>query len=168
MGGKNVETADPRQYLRLLLMRLLETQACLRKLLNSTSASAILRDQYQTNEYTLLEIRSWLEEQDETSPLGPSASTAPSAATSGDGSSAKPSDPEPPSSGSSKNPFVWRTYEPTEPRGSSQVRSSLPSAVTLPDSAEIIRGRIVFRPPSSTEKPKTQSSGGGPDDKDKG
>lgn len=163
MSSKTVETANPQQYLRLLLMRLLETQQQLRPLINQPTF-ALLKVQYLTNESTLSEIKSWLEEQDSISPLGPSASTASSVGTSGRELSQPSSDPTPSSSGYSRNPFVWRTYQPTEPAGTSQVRSSLPSGVTLPPSAEIIRGRVIFRTQSLPEKPPSISDGGTSED----
>lgn len=145
MSKGPVETADPRQYLRLMLIRLLETQKCLTPLINNP-AFAALKMQYQTNDYTLQEIRSWLEAEDAISPLGPSCCTAPSVGKFGPG--LRESAPEltvtPP--GSQPNAFAWRTFRPEVPVGSSQVQSSLPSGVTLPDSAEISNGRIVFRP----------------------
>lgn len=162
MAKSPVETADPRQYLRLMLIRLLETQKCLAPLINNP-AFAALKLQYQTNEYTLQEIRSWLEGSGDSSPLGPSSSIAQSAVKSGPESceqlpalSRAPAGPQP-------SPFAWRTFSPTVPRGSSQVQSSLPSGVTLPDSAEITNGRITFRPKSSGTTPNSPSSGGGHD-----
>lgn len=148
---KSSETADPQQYLRLLLLRLLETQKCLRPLIDQLNMATVRR-QFQENEYTLFEIREWLAAVDNSSPLGPSLSSAQSAERSGPGSG-----PETPpascESGTPNSPFVWRTYKPTEPKASSQVQSSLPYSTTLPASAAVIRGQIVFQSPSSTEKP---------------
>lgn len=158
---KAVETANPRQYLRLLLMRLLETQAALRPFIHLPQMSAV-RQQFQENEYTLSEIKSWLESHppETISPLGPSESTAPSAVTSGAESSTTPSETRDTQSGVSSNPFVWRTYRPTAPVATSQVRSSLPSNVTLPAGAVISNGRITFQRKCSCGKQPCICGGG--------
>lgn len=161
---KAVETANPRQYLRLLLMRLLETQAAIRPMVDLPSMG-VVRQQYRENEYILSEIKSWLESQppETASPLGPSESTVRSAETSGPESSSPASRSEPAEAGPTKNPFVWRTYRPTVPVATSQVRSSLRSGYTLPAGAKIINGRIVFQKPCSCGKQPCICDGGSAD-----
>jgi len=153
---KTAETANPNQYLRLLLLRLLETQKALYPLLASPSLAPV-RLQYQINEFTLSEIQSWLRAAGGTSPLGPSPSSALTAAESGEGSFAPP----PPASitaGTLENPFAWTTSK-TPRLTESQVRSSLPSSAKLPESASISSGRVIFRPPSFPTKPSNTSDG---------
>lgn len=148
-----VETANPQQYLRLLLMRLLETQAAIRPVAHMPQLAA-LRRQYQENEYILSEIKSWLERQpkETESPLGPSGSTVSDVVVSGPESSQPSSEMKPTDSGSSQSPFAWRTPRQMDSRGTSQVQSSLPSGLILPDSAKISNGGITFLPPSLNGK----------------
>lgn len=165
MAKGPVETADPRQYLRLLLMRLLETQKCLRPLL-SNPALAPVKLQFLTNESTLQEIRAWLAVQDSASPLGPSTSSVPSAEPFGSESS-EPLHVTSGKSGEPNTPFAWRTFQRTEALTSSQVQSSLPSGITLPPSASVIRGKITFQLPSSSVRPTSISDGTKSTDDDK-
>lgn len=148
--AKAVETANPEQYLRLLLVRLLETQKCLSSIIHLPVLSP-LRGQYQTNAYTLSEIESWLKGQPPTSPLGPPCSCAQDVERRG---GELPPRSETPSTerGTPTSPFVW-SVRPEVHSTPQQVRSSLPSGTTLPASAEVLNGRIVFLPPSSPMRP---------------
>jgi hypothetical protein len=161
MAKGPVEVANPQQYLRLLLLRLLETQKALQPFINRPEMVVVKR-QFQENAYILSEIRSWLEAQDETSPLGPSLSSARVAEKCGPGlcdqTPSTPATETPP--GERPNPFAWRTSSNLVPVGTSQVRSSLPSECTLPDTATILRGTISFRPPCFPAKPPSTSAGG--------
>lgn len=140
------ENADPSHYLRLLLLRLLETQKCLTPLL-SLPALSHLRLQIQTNAYTLLEIKQWLETTGDTSVTGPPLSSARGVAPSGVGSSSPPAQV----AGPPPSAFAWRA-----PKGvvhsPQQVVSSLPSSLALPLTAQILAGRITFRPNSDGGK----------------
>lgn len=158
--GPPVEAANPEQYLRLLLMRLLETQKALKPVIYLPQLG-VVRQQFSENEYILSEVRKWLERQPKeiASPLGPLASTAMNVALSGPESFQASSGEKPTLNGSSSNPFVWATYKSVEPAGTSQVLSSLPSGSTLPGSAEISNGQIVFQPPSLNGKLDFTSSG---------
>lgn len=158
MAKGPVEVANPQQYLRLLLLRLLETQKALTPFLQRPEMTAV-RQQFQENAYILSEIRSWLEGQPTTSLLGPSLSTAPCASTSGPESTSSPDTPTT-SSGPPPNPFAWRTPRHMDHAGTSQVRSSLPSGHTLPPTAKITRGTICFQPAFLSAKPASTSSGG--------
>jgi hypothetical protein len=160
MAKGPVETANPQQYLRLLLMRLLETQKALQPFIQRPEMAAVRR-QCQENAYILSEIRSWLEAQEETSPLGPSLSSAQSAAKSGPGWSSPPPTPEPsPTSGKPLERSAFATFGAPVPAGTSQVQSSLPSGLTLPEGAKIMSGAICFRPPSSAGRLPSTSTGG--------
>lgn len=151
-----VETADPDQYLRLLLIRLLETQKCLSPLLKSP-AFAPVRMQFQVNAHTLSEIESWLASPAAISHPGTSPSSVP--AVDAFGQRSKPTDPPPSiTAGTLENPFVWNAAK-TPRRSESEVRSSLPSNVKLSDSASISNGRVIFRLPSSPTKPNATSHG---------
>lgn len=154
--SKPVETANPDQYLRLILMRLLETQQILSPLLKSP-AFAPLRFQYQVNASTLSEIQSWLKAAGGTSHLGPSPSSALIAGESGPASSTLDLQPSI-TAGTLENPFAWNTVK-TPRLTESQVRSSLPSNVKLDASALVSNGRVIFRPPSSPTKPSNTSDG---------
>lgn len=150
------ENTSPEQYFRLILLRLLETQRCLSPLLHSP-ALAPVRFQYQVNAATLSEIVSWLEARGETSPLGPSPYSAQAAAGNGAVSEAKPQASDT-IAGTLVNPFVWNA--PRTPRlTESQVLSSLPRNVKLDESASISNGRVIFRLPSLSGKPKDTSPG---------
>jgi len=166
MAKGPVERAHPQQYLRLLLMRLLETQKCLKPLIERPEMS-LVRRQFQENAYILSEIESWLKETPDISPLGPSLSSVPGAGSYGPGLSESTPMPSPDSISPTKppSPFAWRTPKEV-PRTESQVRSSMPSAVKLPDSAEISRGRVTFRPPFLSGKPPATSTGGQGDSND--
>jgi hypothetical protein len=147
-----VETAHPQQYLRLLLMRLLETQRCLKPLLGRPEMAEVRR-QFQENVYILSEIESWLKANPADSPLGPSLSSARGAASSGDEYRSQDQPTTDTSRTSQPSPFAW--HIPKEvPSSPSQVRSSLPSGTKLPDSAEISNGRITFQPSFLRGKPK--------------
>jgi hypothetical protein len=146
------ETARPEQYLRLLVMRLLETQQCLRPIIHEM-ALAPVKAQFLTNEYTLSEVKSWLEALGDNSPLGPSPSSARAAEISGPES--PPSrDTSTTTRTSPTSPFVWHV-RPEVSLTPSEVRSSLPSSTKLPDSAEILNGRVTFQPASSPTRPRS-------------
>lgn len=133
------ENADPSQYLRLLLTRLLETQRCLRPCMKYP-AYALLREQFLTNEYTLSEVKSWLEGVESSSPLGPSLSSAPSADSSGHGLPQSNTLDGPPA-----NPFVQHMRRQEPPAGRPQGPSSQSSGSTPPGSGAVINGRITFQ-----------------------
>ncbi len=145
MVTKTVETADPQHYLRLLLIRLLETQQCLTPHINSPSVS-FLKPQFMANAYTLSEIKSWLESQPQgILPQGQSPSSVPAAETSGVESPVG-------EGGQRPSPFAWRAPH-RETATASQVLSSLPSNFIASSGAQISGGRIVFQPPSLPTKP---------------
>lgn len=157
MAKGPVEVAHPQQYLRLLLLRLLETQRCLQPLLQRPEMGEVRR-QFQENVYILSEVKSWLEAQETSSPLGPSISSARGAEKFGPGST--PSSPTTDTSPTKPaNPFAWRTPNVVS-RTESQVLSSMPSNTTLPDSAEVLAGKVTFQPAFLAGKRKDTSNGG--------
>lgn len=153
-----VETANPQQYLRLLLMRLLETQKCLKPFVERPEF-ALLKRQFQENAYILSEIESWLRANPSGSPLGPSLSSARSVETPGEGSKSSTGETPITTPTAVPSPFAWRTPKEV-PVSTSQVVSSLPSRTSLPDSAEVSRGKITFQPSFLSTKPKGTSNGG--------
>lgn len=151
---QSTEFADPRQYLRLLLIRLLETQKCLTPLIEGTRFPS-LKAQYLTNEYTLSEIKSWLEAQGDTSPLGPALSSAPTAENSGPGSST-PASVSPVQTGAPPWPYV----RPAQGTRESQKLPSSSQSMPAGHSAHSAIGRRTFLPQSYLEKQSSISNGG--------
>lgn len=135
-----VETAPPQQYLRMLLIALLETQQCLSPKLHEP-ALAFLRFRYQQNAYTLSEIKSWLEAVGDTSPLGPSPVSVQPAETSGH----EVSPLVVRGGGPITSPFAIVALPRTAPP--SPEASSSPSRYTLPDSALTSDGSVTFQLP---------------------
>jgi hypothetical protein len=141
---KPADTADPRHYFRLLLLRLLETQQCLSHL----TLPPAVQLQRQTNASTLSEIKSWLEEAGDNWEISPSPSSARFVVVSGAG---LPSSPIREVGSPWDNPYA-RPAPPPDPEDS-PAPSCPPSARVAPVYQRDTSGRITFRQPSSSGKP---------------
>lgn len=145
----------PTQHLQILLLRLLETQTCLA--IHLPQLPRQVREQFQTNSYTLSDIQSSLEAQAETPEPSPEPWSARNAESSGV-VSFSPSIP----TGVRLTPAVQTANPWKIPPGMLPAPSLEPSESAPPPSAKTTTGRHTFLPQSSAGKPASTSSGGNP------
>ena len=137
------DDADPRHYFRLVLQRLLETQLCLQNF--RSQMPVLISSQLRTNEHTLSEIKSWLEETGGDWHLVRSPSSVPSAEISG-GAWFPPTTTDP---GGRPWPSVQAARMEAR-HGTQQAPSSQASVSTPPGLVRSSTGRLVFLPKSSS------------------
>lgn len=157
---KEVEEAHPDHYPRLLLYRLLETQKCLASIVNHP-ALATVKIQYQVNESTLSEIKSWLEAQGGSFHQSQSSSSATRVERLGVVFTTH-GEVLPTVAGEPQSPFAILARPRVLPPGESEDHSSLPSEPIKPPLAKSTRTPFYFPLRSSSEKQNLPSNGGMP------
>lgn len=152
MTDSNIPAA---QHLQILLLRLLETQTCLATHLPQLPRQ--VREQFQTNSYTLSDIQSSLEAQ----AAMPASTPAPWSAHSAENSGVVSFSPSIPT-GVRLTPAVQTANPWKIPPGMLPAPSLEPSESAPPPSARTTTGRHTFLPQSSAARPGSTSSGGNP------